>query len=265
MRMLVLLTDFGTRDPYASLMRAAARKVNPDAVVEDLTHGIERFCITCGAYVLYTSYKWYPEDAIFVAVVDPGVGSGRRGLIVKVGKRYFVGPDNGILWPVIEENASISEAYVLEEEKAALWEVSPTFHGRDLFAPAAARISLGEDPLTISRRTDASSLRQLKLEYSRIIEGGACYRVIYIDVFGDVVLSSKGSEAKALMEMGKLRLLLEGKEIGYAVPAASFSLVPRSAIALYKNSSGFLEISANMGDLSSTYGIKVGDEVCLKQ
>ncbi|MGB9784772.1 MAG: SAM hydrolase/SAM-dependent halogenase family protein [Fervidicoccaceae archaeon] len=265
MRVLVLLTDFGTRDPYASLMRAAARRIKPDIVIEDLTHGIPRYCITCGAYVLYTSYEWFPEDSIYVSVVDPGVGSSRRGILVKVKERYFIGPDNGILWPVIEENLEDSEAFALDEEKVSPWEVSSTFHGRDVFAPAAARIARGEDPSSFAYRIELGSLRTLSLTYSRDIEGGKCFKVIYIDSFGDVVLSSRGEEAEKVLSTKRAKVFLEGREIGEAEATRTFSLVSRGEIALYVNSSGFLELSVNMGDFAEKFGVEIGDEICLKQ
>ncbi|MFP3268370.1 MAG: SAM-dependent chlorinase/fluorinase [Desulfurococcales archaeon] len=265
MVVLVLLSDFGTKDAYASLMRAAAKKINSDLHIEDLTHGIQRFCVYCGAYVLYTSYKWFPEDSIFVAVVDPGVGGPRRGIIIKAKNTWFVGPDNGILWPVIEENSGESEAFVIDEKRVVPWPISSTFHGRDVFAPAAARISRGEDPLSFSYKTNIHSLKTLSLRYSEEIDGARCFKVIYVDGFGDVVLSAEGEKAKELLSIGKVRVLYKGGEIGEAIPTTTFSLVPTGAIALYINSFGFLELSINMSSLAEKFGLEVGDKVCLKQ
>lgn len=265
MAIIVFLSDFGYRDPYASLMKAAARKIDPSIAIEDLTHGIQRFCITCGAYVLYTSYRWFPEDSIFVSVVDPGVGSKRRGIIAKVGRRYFIGPDNGILWPVIEENWKNVEVFIINEEKVSMWKVSSTFHGRDVFAPAAARISRGESPESFAERADIGSLNKLSLRYSRNVERGRCFKVIYIDGFGDSVLSAEVKEVEDILATKSVKIEVNGKFIGEAFTSTSFSLVPKGSIALYSNSSGFLEISMNMEDFAEKFSISIGDEVCLKQ
>lgn len=259
----MLLSDFGTRDPYASLMKAAIKRINPSAIIEDLTHGIQHFCIVCGAYVLYTSYLWYPENSIYVSVVDPGVGGERRGIILRVGDRYFVGPDNGLLWP-IAEGAEEIEAYAIDEHRVSFWQVSSTFHGRDVFAPASARLSLEEEVEKFAEKIDVKSLKRLSLRWSEMSGEWRCFKVIYIDSFGDTVLSAAEEEAEHVLSLGKLDVKISNQEVGKATVSRTFSLVPEGEMAAYINSFGFLELSINKGNFAERFGIKVGDLICLK-
>jgi hypothetical protein len=141
---IALMTDFGSRAPFAGTMKGVIASINPQATIIDLTHDISPYNILYGALVLQSSFGYFPEGTIFVAVVDPTVGSERKGLLVEAGGYYFVGPDNGIFQPALEEIPP-QRIFLLENERYFLKNVSNTFHGRDVFAPAAAWLSKGTD------------------------------------------------------------------------------------------------------------------------
>jgi S-adenosyl-L-methionine hydrolase (adenosine-forming) len=143
---ITLLTDFGLEDPYVGIMKGVILGLNPAVAIVDLTHQIKRGDIHQAAHVLQQSSSFFPSGAIHVAVVDPGVGTSRRPITVKSGAQFFVGPDNGLFWPVIKADPD-AQIIHLTNETFFRPPVSHTFHGRDIFAPVAARLSMGTDPL----------------------------------------------------------------------------------------------------------------------
>ena len=150
---IALLTDFGTKDYFVAAMKGVILSINPNAVVVDITHEVPPQDVWTGAFVLKSVYKWFPRGTIFVAVVDPGVGTERAPLLLQTRNYFFVGPDNGVLSLAAQEDGVVA-AYRIE---ARLPRVSRTFHGRDVFAPAAAYLSLGISP-SMSLRSKSGSL-----------------------------------------------------------------------------------------------------------
>ncbi|MBN2418143.1 MAG: SAM-dependent chlorinase/fluorinase, partial [Deltaproteobacteria bacterium] len=139
---ITFLTDFGLSDAYVAMMKGVVLSINRNVNLVDITHNINIGSIIQGAGILKDAYPYFPEATVHVAVVDPGVGSGRRLLAVKAAGHFFVGPDNGIFWPVINENPDAA-IFELTEKSFFRSHVTRTFHGRDIIAPAAAHISLG--------------------------------------------------------------------------------------------------------------------------
>lgn len=142
---ITLLTDFGLRDPYVGIMKGVILSIHPGARIIDLGHQIGAGDIFQGAIILQESFPFFPEGSVHLAVVDPGVGGDRRPIAVKTKDHFFVGPDNGLFWPVITAHEK-QEVIHLTERRYFLSPVSDTFHGRDIFAPVAAYLSLGVDP-----------------------------------------------------------------------------------------------------------------------
>ncbi len=138
---IVLITDFGHTDPFVGIMKGVIHGIAPHAGIIDLSHGIRPQDVFHGAFVLYRSYAYFPKGSIFCAVVDPGVGTDRRPVAVKTRDYVFVGPDNGLIWAAANANG-IEAAVCLENPEYFLDEISHTFHGRDIFAPVAAHLSL---------------------------------------------------------------------------------------------------------------------------
>ncbi|AFH42748.1 SAM-dependent chlorinase/fluorinase [Fervidicoccus fontis] len=262
--LIAILTDFGDIDNYVAVMKAVIMKENRRVKTLDISNNVLPFSIISGSYLLYTSYKYFPSGTVFLAVIDPGVGSDRKALIVKAGDWFFVGPDNGIFWPIIEENFSQAEAYSISIEKSDLRNISSTFHGRDVFAPIAARLAKNGDPGFFGDPLNLESLSKLSLIKMQKDGAYICFEIIHKDVFGNVVLSSKG---KILSIMGKdvevLKKSDNKKYIFKNVP--TFSLLEENELAIYENSFGFLELAKNKGNLFADYGFKIGEKVCLKK
>lgn len=181
---IALLTDFGTRDHYAGTMKGVALGICPDAVLVDITHDIAAHDILGGALELAASYKYFPAGTIFLVVVDPGVGSKRRGLAAEAGDHKFVAPDNGVLTAVFEEHAP-KKVVELSERKYARPTVSRTFEGRDRFAPAAAWLAKGIELGALGR--PAGGVQRLDIPKPSVDGDRIVGEVLRVDRFGNLV------------------------------------------------------------------------------
>jgi S-adenosyl-L-methionine hydrolase (adenosine-forming) len=182
---IALLTDFGNRDHYAGVMRGVIAKIAPAANVIDITHGIPPQSITAGALALRESWRYFPPGTVFVAVVDPGVGTTRAPIAIdtRAGAR-FVGPDNGVLWLAASE-AGIKSIVKLTSRRHRLPAVSNTFHGRDIFAPAGAHLWLGAPMADLGARMKI--IEQLDLGAPTRTAGKLKGQIVYVDGFGNLV------------------------------------------------------------------------------
>ena len=185
-RLLTLTTDFGNQDSYVGQMKGAALSVAPDLRIVDLCHHVPPQQVAAGAYVLETGYATFPEGTVHLAVIDPGVGTGRRAIAVRTARFTFVAPDNGLLTRVLEKEAPV-EAHAIEAARYTSTAVSATFEARDRFAPAAAWLARG---LPLSELGPAvSDLKRLALPQPEVRRGVPLHvPVIMIDRFGNVVL-----------------------------------------------------------------------------
>ena len=199
---VTLLTDFGTKDSYVGIMKGIISGINPDANIIDLCHEIGRQDIFEGAYVLYSSYKFFPAGTIHVAVVDPGVGTKRKIICAKIRDYLFLAPDNGILSLVLTDE---KPRLIIEvtNKKHFLPEISNTFHGRDIFAPVAAYLSKGIDPLKLGKRVKRIKEidfpvptffeKRVETRTNKFVHATPTKRgvlkgeVIYIDAFGNLI------------------------------------------------------------------------------
>ncbi len=182
---IALITDFGYRDHYAGVMRGVIASIAPAAPVIDITHGVPAQSVTAGALMLRESWRYFPKRTIFVAVVDPGVGTSRRPIAIETASgARFVGPDNGVLWPAAED-AGYRRAIELRSPRYRLPDVSSTYHGRDIFAPAAAHLWLG----TRFALLGPALKRIEKLGFGEVEEVAGELRgtVLYVDGFGNLV------------------------------------------------------------------------------
>jgi hypothetical protein len=258
---ITLTTDFGVAGYHAGAMKGVILSLNPTAAVVDLCHGIPPGDIEEGAWTLFWNWRYFPAGTIHLAVVDPGVGSARRPLAAVAGGHFFVGPDNGLLTPVL---AAAGEAEVVEiaVPRELAERVSSTFHGRDIFAPAAARLSLGE---ALDRIGPAvTDLVGLTLPRPRLLEGGTVEgTIISIDPFGNLVSSITAGDLEEAGLGNHVRVLLGGTAVAglkghYAESDAG------SPLALI-NSSGHLEIAVNGGRAVDIIGVGKGSRVRLEK
>ncbi|MEW5948193.1 MAG: SAM-dependent chlorinase/fluorinase [Thermodesulfobacteriota bacterium] len=192
-RVITLLTDFGTRDTYAGVMKGVILSICPDVRLIDLTHEIPPQDIRAAAWQIPASYNYFPKGSIHVAVVDPEVGSSRRPILVACDGHFFIGPDNG-LFSLLYQSGKPFDVYVLSQKKYFLDRISTTFHGRDIFAPIAGHLACGTPPEELGERiTDPVTLGAVRPEFDgRTL----CGEVIWIDRFGNLITNISEKEFK---------------------------------------------------------------------
>lgn len=244
MGIITLTTDFGAGDHYAGVMKGVIAGINPSAIVIDITHGIEAYNIAEAAFRLRASYGYFPEGAVHVAVVDPGVGSPRKAIAAEAGGYLFVGPDNGV-FSMIFDKSGVDRIVEITNPAFMLPSVSTTFHGRDIFAPAAAHLSKGAALEDLGNRLSAYE----KLDIPRPLDGGDAVtgRAIYADGFGNLVTNIPGSVITEGARIGAGDMIMAGLSVSYADGKEG------ELIALV-GSSGFLEISLNRGSAFELFG-----------
>jgi len=251
-RIITLTTDFGTQDGFVGQMKGVIFGINPQARVIDVTHDIEPFHVMEGALVLKGVSRFFPEGTIHVAVVDPGVGGTRRGIVLRCQDQYFVGPDNG-LFSLIISATSAWEAREIVNLEFMLPRPHPTFHGRDVFAPAAAHLSTGMSFDALGPPiTDPVMLEIPQPEHrGQGIEG----QVIYVDRFGNLTTN---------IEEEMLNRPVKAITVGNVVIKGVFRYFSeageREPLALI-NSFGLLEIAVNLGNASALLDLGKGDRV----
>ncbi|MBI5281402.1 MAG: SAM-dependent chlorinase/fluorinase [Candidatus Solibacter usitatus] len=258
MPIITLLTDFGARDPYAGIMKGVILSIAPRARIVDLCHEVEPFQVGQARFLLQQSWPYFPKGSIHLCVVDPGVGSARRPLLVQAAGHLFIGPDNGLFTGVLHLKGARSRH--LTNSKLFLKNVSRTFHGRDIFAPAAAHIAAGFAPAKAGplvhdalRLTSGAPLRTGR----RFFQG----EVAHVDRFGNLITNLDSREYLALAEKG---LLLRVGLVAVDRLAASYSEVPPDQPALIAGSSGFLEVVFNQASAAKALGAGVGAPVELE-
>jgi len=260
---VTLTTDFGTADSYVAEMKAVILSLCPEAVLVDITHEVERFNIRMGAYLLARSAWLFPRGTVHLAVVDPGVGGGRKPLILETPSAFFVGPDNGLLTAAAKRQG-ISHAYQIRKEYCWPSKVSETFHGRDLFAPAAGHLAAGKPPSSLGVEVSTyveSAFPSPKIS-GRIVEG----EVIHVDRFGNLVtnIDRKLPETRGLRFGSAIRIqagkIQHPRKVRFA---ETYSQAARGELLLTVGSGGFLEVSVNQGDASKRLGLKAGGKIKL--
>jgi S-adenosylmethionine hydrolase len=239
-RIITLTTDFGNKDHYVGSMKGVIYTINPDVTITDITHEIPAHDIFSAAFTLRGFIKYFPKETIHIVVVDPGVGSIRKPIVLEADEKFFVGPDNGVFTYVILESESF-RAYEISNPEYFLSGVSFTFHGRDIFAPAAAHLSLGvpigdlgkrlPDPFTLG-------IQEPEIGGEEIIG-----EVIYEDTFGNLITNIPGSMVDSNCRIYVCDILINGV-------CKSYSEVPEGELLAVIGSSGFLELSVNRGRAS---------------
>jgi S-adenosylmethionine hydrolase len=242
--LITLLTDFGTADYFAGALKGALLTVNPQAQIVDITHEIPAHDIEAGAFTLLAAYSSFPPQTIHVAVVDPGVGSARRPVLVQAHGHFFVAPDNGLLSYACDGDTS-ARVYHLTNEKYFRSPVSRTFHGRDIFAPVAGALSRNVPPAELGELIDDMT-RLATLAPARAGDGAWSGRIIHIDRFGNLITNiSRRELAEDALSAGA-RLEIGGREISSfrQFYAAAAGAAEGELFAIW-GSAGFLEIAAN--------------------
>jgi S-adenosyl-L-methionine hydrolase (adenosine-forming) len=256
---IVLMTDFGTRDSYAGVMKGVIAGIAPDVVTIDLTHEIRPQDVAHAAYTLSISVPYFPAQTIFCCVVDPGVGSARRAVAVEMGGWRFVLPDNGILTHLFDR-WEVERAVALSDARYRLPHVSRTFHGRDIFAPAAAHLAAGVALAEMGEPLSPATLCRLELSGARQVGQTLVATVIHIDRFGNLITNLTQAQLAARESW---RLEVTGTGLALSGLQSTFADVGEGEPVAYIGSDGFLEIAVRNGDASTQWTIPVGAEVRL--
>ena len=256
---ITLLTDFGTRDYFVGAMKGAVLSVNPRACVVDLTHEIPAHDIAAGAFTLLAAYETFPTQTIHVAVVDPGVGSARRPIVVATRDYFFVGPDNGLFSYVCEREQDVRVFHVTSE-KFFRSPVSHTFHGRDIFAPVAGALSRGVQPEELGGVvTDYGRLAPLAP--TRAMDGTLNAAIIHIDRFGNCVTNTTRREITDEMIARGIILQIGAHQVrSFRRFFAEGNMGLRELFAIW-GSAGFLEIAAACASAAQLLGVERGETV----
>ncbi|HEY0323020.1 MAG TPA: SAM-dependent chlorinase/fluorinase [Pyrinomonadaceae bacterium] len=256
-----LLTDFGTADYFVGAMKGAILSVNPHARILDITHEIPPHDIYAGAFTLLAAYTSFPAKTIHVGVVDPGVGSERRPILIVSRNYFFVGPDNGLFGYVYEREREV-RVFHLTNDKYFLPNASATFHGRDLFAPVAGAVSSGVEPSELGREiTDYVRLEPLAV---RLIEAGRLEAsVIHVDRFGNCITNiTRANLTEELLTKGA-RLSIRGREITSFRKFFAEEGAGKSELFAVWGSAGFLEIAAFQTSAARLLGIERGERILI--
>jgi S-adenosylmethionine hydrolase len=250
LRLVTFLSDFGTRDAYAASMKAAVLKNCPDAKLIDITHHVPRHDVQCGSITLERAIDGFLPGSVHVAVVDPGVGSKRRILVVEIAKQVVICPDNGLITWAWRRHAG-GKAYELTWRPG---KSSDVFHGRDIMAPAAARIAAGEAIESLATPIDDPILLDISPS-----DEAARGRVIHIDHFGNATTNLVYDRLRSITIKA---VRTRGRSVG-ALKRTYHDVAPGKPLALI-GSSGLLEIAVRDGSAAEKLKIKVGDEVTIK-
>jgi S-adenosylmethionine hydrolase len=238
--MIVLFTDFGLAGPYTGQVQAVLQQAAPGVPVISLFADAPAAQPKPAAYLLAAYAAWFPAGTVLLAVVDPGVGGARRGLIVEAGGRHYVGPDNG-LFELVLRRAAAPQCWDITWRPPAL---SASFHGRDLFAPVAGRLACGEPASAMARRCVGLGHPDWPDDLPAIV---------YVDHYGNALTGLRGDllPATAVLAAGGRRI----------ARAPTFSAVPPGAAFWYVNANGLAEIAINTGRADRTLGLSIGSEI----
>lgn len=259
---VTFLSDYGLQDDFVGVCHGVIKRIAPDVEILDITHGIPPQAVLQGALVLANTVPYMPEG-IHLAVVDPGVGSDRRALAVRdASGRVFVGPDNGLLVPAAEKGGGIVAAHELGNAEYALQWISRTFHGRDVFAPAAAHLARGVPLEELGPAVDPGALVRLDLPEPEVRGARIAATVLYVDSFGNIQLNVATEHLEQVgIEPGVQVELALGPNRYYAVAARTFADVRAGDIVLYEDSYRNVSIAINHGSAAQMLGSTAGDRL----
>ncbi|MEX2701627.1 MAG: S-adenosyl-l-methionine hydroxide adenosyltransferase family protein [Candidatus Baldrarchaeota archaeon] len=262
-KVITLLTDFGLRDPYVGAMKGVILSICPDVNIVDISHEIRKFDIRQGAYVLAASASFFPKGTIHVGVVDPGVGTARKAIIMETKRSFYIGPDNGLL-TLAALREGVKKVVQITNSKYMLPRVSRTFHGRDIFAPAAAYLANGvpiENFGPLLEEYEILSFSKPHVQKDQI-EG----EIIYIDGFGNIVTNiySEILEKVGISEEDKIKVLLNDKLEKVLKICKAYNEVKKGEFLAIIGSGNFLEISINQGNAAKKLNVKEGAKIKIK-
>jgi S-adenosylmethionine hydrolase len=251
-----LTTDFGLADGFVGTMKGVIYTVNPQAVIIDISHEIESQDLLTAAFLFAASYRYFPDGTVHVVVVDPGVGSRRRAVAVETEKYYFVAPDNGVLTLALKQE-KIIKSIELTNPEYFLDEVSDTFHGRDIFAPAAAYLSLGVEIEKLGH--EAGELKEIRFPEPEANQGVIKGHVIHIDKFGNLITDIYHELFNSVILNSRFSIKVGGVELE-RISRSYADVAEGEPLAIF-DSFGNLEIAVSCGSAEEELKARKGDAI----
>jgi S-adenosylmethionine hydrolase len=257
---ITLLTDFGTKDHYVGIMKGVMLRINKSVRFIDISHAIPSQDVRSAAYILGASYRYFPPGTIHCAVVDPGVGSRRYGLVVKTNHYLFVGPDNGIFTMVYDLEEGV-EIYRITASVDTVPSTSSTFHGRDIFAPIAAQLSQGVPCSELGELiSEAVRINTLKPDLKgSILEG----TIVYIDRFGNLITNVTRTDFNQFAGQEGFEIVAD--DVILNAVSRTYSDAPSGTIIALFGSTDHLELSMVMGNVARMLHFRVGDKISVRR
>lgn len=257
---ITLTTDFGSKDPYVAEIKAVILSLSPDARIVDLTHEVDKFNTRMASYVLACAAPYFPKGTVHVVVVDPGVGTRRRALLIQTRNGFYVGPDNGVL-TLAANDQGIEHVFEITNRKFMLSRISNTFHGRDIFAPAAAHLINGTKPEEFGPEIDKVS----KPGFTRIVKrrNMPVGEVLHVDGFGNIITNFRKRELDSMDPKEVVNVRFRSTKLRLKLCKAYAEVGKGEALAIV-GSHSFLEISVNQGNAAKKLKVKAGDKITLK-
>jgi len=257
MKLLTFLTDFGSNSNYIAQMKGVALSITEVKIV-DISHEISAYNIREGAFILRNSVPYFPLGTVHVCVVDPSVGTNRRGIVVTTRSQILVGPDNGLLIPAAKYLGDFT-VYEIKNQNLMLKNVSNTFHGRDIFTPVASHILNG----VLFEQIGPIITDFINLDFGAydITNQNATGKIIYIDSFGNIITNIDGMKLKQVLDFNReIMVLIGGKKL--KIPfMKSYNFVKSKDILTTIGSSNLFEIAQNQGNAAKKLNIKLDDDI----
>lgn len=258
---VTFLSDFGLEDDFVGICHGVINRICPEARVIHVSHGVRPQAVGQGARVLAGAIRFLPVG-VHLAVVDPGVGSERRAIGLRTADgRFFVGPDNGLLVPAADACGGAVQAVAIENEARMLHPVSRTFHGRDVFAPAAAHLAAGVELADLGRALDPAALTR-RADPEHTVDGSVLTAIVQgIDRYGNIQLAVSPAELDGLFKPGALAEVWTEDDRYYVRCAETFADVDPGELVMYEDSSGLLAIAINSGNAAELTVADIADEL----
>lgn len=256
---IALISDLGNEDYFVGAMKGVILSINPDAKIMDITHQVPKHDVRTASFILTNAAETFPEKSIFVAVIDPGVGTERECILLETKNELrFIGPDNGV-FTLVAERFGVKEIRKISNKDLMKSEISSTFHGRDVMAPVGAHLSLGVKSSKVG--PEIQDLKLLDIEKPEMEGDEINGQVINVDDFGNIVTNIEADLVKELGELGTVFKIKIGEQEFSAPFAQAFDEVQRGESLCYIGSSNSLEIGKNQGDLAAEIGAKRNNKV----
>ena len=257
MSIISLLSDFGQKDTYVAEMKAVILSINPKTIIVDISHEIAKFNIRMGAFALASAAPFFPPFTIHVGVVDPGVGTKRRPIIVETRRSLYVGPDNGLMMLAAHKEV-VTDVYAIDNPKYMLSKTSNIFHGRDIFAPAAAHLSKGVKPSDFGQVVHDYIFPEFTRPYEN--NGELIGEVLHIDDFGNIISNISLEDLERYgIHYGDFLIIVVGSKTLKIQFCSAYGNVPVGSPLALIGSSNFLEIAVNQGNAFKVFNVKIED------